>query len=200
MATKVSFSTVEWNRLLESPLLACFAIGGSDPAAVLSTLNGGLANAPALAETRMDPSENQLVEAVIEELMTAEGRANAYDGVKDRALAALKQVSAILGAQTPADAAAFKAWLGRIALLAVEKRSESGALGFGGPQARGKDKAELAKISKVWRSDATIREVLRRVGRIPEDLVWLTIWNNQRFASALHCAEARGFASTCEPI
>jgi hypothetical protein len=97
----------------------------------------------------MDPSENQLVAAVIEELMTVEGRANAYEGVQDRALAALSLVPAILDAQPSADAAAFKAWLARIALLAVETRSESGALGFGGPRERGKDKAALAELSKV---------------------------------------------------
>ena len=149
MANKVNFSPAEWNKLLESPLLACSAIGGSDPAALLSMLRGGLANAPGLAETGMDSSENQLVGAVIQELMTAEGCANAYDGVKNRALAALKQVSAMLDAQTPADAAAFKAWLGRVALLAVETRSEGGALGFDGPQVKGRDMAALAEISKV---------------------------------------------------
>lgn len=149
MVSKVSFSPAEWNKLLESPLLACVAIGGSDPAALLSMLRGGLANAPGLAETGMDPSENQLVASVIQELMTAEGRANAYDGVRNRALAALKQVSAMLDAQAPDDAAAFKTWLGRIALLAVETRSESAALGFDGPQAKGRDMAALAEIRKI---------------------------------------------------
>ena len=60
MANKVNFSPAEWNKLLESPLLACSAIGGSDPAALLSMLRGGLANAPGLAEYRhrFEPKTN----------------------------------------------------------------------------------------------------------------------------------------------
>ena len=74
-------------------MLASLAIGGADPSAFLSTPMDGLANEPALAEARMDPSGNQLVAAVTGELQTAEGRANAYEGSRDRALAGLKPVS-----------------------------------------------------------------------------------------------------------
>ena len=149
MTTKANFSSAEWNRLLEAPMLASLAIGGADPSAFLSTPMDGLANEPALAEARMDPSGNQLVAAVTGELQTAEGRANAYEGSRDRALAGLKQASAILDTAAPADAAAFKAWLGRIALLAVEARSAQHGLGTGGAQASDKDKAALAEITRV---------------------------------------------------
>jgi hypothetical protein len=61
MATKADFSSDEWKKLLESPLLAGLAIGGVVPGGFLSTLNQGIANAPALAEAKMNPSADKLI-------------------------------------------------------------------------------------------------------------------------------------------
>ena len=149
MATKADFSPDEWKKLLESPLLAGLVIGGVVPGGFLSTLNQGIANAPALAEAKMNPSADELIKAVTEDLMTSEGCANAHEGIKDRALAQLKQAAAIVDAKAPADAAAFKAWLGHIAQVVAEAGSEGGILGFGGAQVSDKEKVTLAEISKV---------------------------------------------------
>jgi hypothetical protein len=91
MATKADFSPDEWKKLLESPLLAGLVIGGVVPGGFLSTLNQGIANAPALAEAKMNPSADELIKAVTEDLMTSEGCANAHEGIKDRALAQLNK-------------------------------------------------------------------------------------------------------------
>ena len=149
MATKADFSPDEWKKLLESPLLAGLAIGGVDPGGFFSTLNQGIANAPALAEAKMNPSADELIKAVTEDLMTSEGCANAHEGIKDRALAQLKQAAAIVDAKAPADAAAFKAWLGHIAQVVAEAGSEGGILGVGGAQVSDKEKVTLAEIIKV---------------------------------------------------
>ena len=151
MATKADFSPDEWKKLLESPLLAGLAIGGADPGGFFSTLNEGLANAPALAEAKMNPSADELIKAVTEDLMTSEGCANAHEGIKDRALAELRQAATIVNAKAPADAAAFKAWLSHIAQVVAEARSEGGALGFGSAQVSDKEKVTLAEIIKVLR-------------------------------------------------
>ena len=118
-----------------------------------STLNEGLANAPALAEAKMNPSADELIKAVTEDLMTSEGCANAHEGIKDRALAELRQAATIVNAKAPADAAAFKAWLSHIAQVVAEARSEGGALGFGSAQVSDKEKVTLAEIIKTFEAD-----------------------------------------------
>jgi hypothetical protein len=123
-------------------------------------LQEGLASAHALVEAKTNPSADELIKAVTEDLMTSEGRTNAREGVKavatsgdfagmkDRALAELKQTAAILDAKAPADATAFKAWLGHIAQVVAEAGTEGGFLGFGGVKVSDKEKATLAEINK----------------------------------------------------
>jgi hypothetical protein len=159
MATMTNFTSDEWKKLLESPLLAGFAISAADPSGFFSTLKEGLANARALAEAKNNPSADELIKAVTADLLTADGRTNAREGVKavatsgdfagikDRALAELRQTAVILDAKAPADAAAFKAWLGHIAQVVAEAGSEGGFLGFGGVKVSDKEKATLAEIN-----------------------------------------------------
>ena len=52
MATKTDFSAEEWKKLLESPLLAGFAISAADPHGFFGTIKEGLASAHALAEAK----------------------------------------------------------------------------------------------------------------------------------------------------
>lgn len=161
MAVKTDFTSDEWKKLLESPLLAGFAISAADPSGIFGTLKEGLANAGALAEAKTGASDT-LIKAVADDLLTAEGRVSARDGVKaliqaaggiggvkDKALAALAQTAAILDAKAPADAPAFKAWLAGIANRVAEAGSEGGFLGFGGEQVSATEKATLAEITKA---------------------------------------------------
>jgi hypothetical protein len=161
MPTKANFTPDEWKKLLESPLLAGFAISAADPSGFFSLLKEGLASARALAEAKSNPSADELIKAVTEDLLTSEGRTNAREGVKavatggdvsgikDRALAELKQTGAILDAKAPDDAGAFKTWLGHIAQVVAEAGSEGGFLGFGGVKVSDKEKATLAEISNT---------------------------------------------------
>ena len=68
--------------------------------------------------------------------------------VKDKAIAGLRQVSALLDAKAPGDAAAFKSWLQSIGQHVAEAAKEGGFLGFGGVQVSDAEKATLAEISK----------------------------------------------------
>ena len=69
---------------------------------------------------------------------------------KDKAIAGLRQVSALLAAKAPADAAAFKGWLQGISQHTAEAAKEGGFLGFGGVQVSDAEKATL-EISSALR-------------------------------------------------
>ena len=100
-----------------------------------------------------------MIKAVVEDLLTPEGRAAARDGVKnivhgakleeikDRALDELRRTAAILDAKAPNDAKAFKNWLNHIADLVAEAGTEGGFLGFGGVKVTDAERATLAEIS-----------------------------------------------------
>ena len=71
---------------------------------------------------------------------------------KDKAIAGLRQVSALLAAKAPADAAAFKSWLQSISQHTAEAAKEGGFLGFGGVQVSDAEKATLGEISGVLKA------------------------------------------------
>lgn len=161
MATKADFTPEEWKILLQAPLLASFAISAADPSGLFGLIKEGFASAKALAEVKSNPAADALLTAVVDDLLTGEGRGAARDGVKavatggdvagakDRALGELKTAVAILDAKAPADATAFKAWLNHIAQTVAEASGESGFLGFGGESVSEKEKATLAELAQL---------------------------------------------------
>jgi hypothetical protein len=114
-----------------------------------------------LARTKIDGAGNPLVKAVIADFDTSEGRSAARDGlkaklsganaadVKTRCIETLRQVSALLDAKAPADAAAFKAWLRQISESVAEAASEGGLAGIGSPPVSAAEKATLGEISNA---------------------------------------------------
>jgi hypothetical protein len=137
------------------------AESAADPHGFFGTIKEGMASARALAEAKASGGGDELIKAVVDDLLTSDGRANAREGVKaliqgaklseikDRALTDLGRTAAILDAKAPADAKAFKAWLAHIAQLVAEAASEGGFLGFGGVKVSDTEKATLAEISKA---------------------------------------------------
>jgi hypothetical protein len=157
MAVKSNFSADEWKSVLESPLLAGFAISAADPSGFISAIKEGWASTKELATARTGASD-ELIKAVAEDLFTADGRTAVRDGIrgmvqglqpaqfKDKALGELKRIGGIVDAKAPADAAAFKSWLAHIAQLVAEASAEGGFLGLGGNPVSDKEKATLAEI------------------------------------------------------
>ena len=166
MATKASFTTEEWQQVLESPLLAATAVTAADPSGLFGLVKEGFAASRALAEARADTGSNELMSAVVADLETSEGRDSVREGlkaalaggraadVKPRAIEGLRQVSALLETKAPEDAAAFKAWLAEIAERVAEASKEGGFLGFGGVQVSDAEKATLAEIDAALRRTA----------------------------------------------
>ena len=162
MANKESFKPEEWTKILESTMLAGMAVSAAEPSGLLGSLKEAVAGSSILAAAKSDAGSNELVKAVISDFETKEGRAAVQEALRqhlagakkpgdvvERSLANLKEVSAILNAKAPQDAAGFKAWLQTISKNVAEASSEGGFLGIGGVQVSDAEKATLADISRA---------------------------------------------------
>ncbi len=141
--------------------LAGFAVSAGDPSGFIGTLQEGLASAKALAAAKSDPNADALIKAVVNDLLTPDGRAAARDGVKNivdgakldefksRALSQLRRTASILDSKAPNESKAFKNWLNHIANLVAEAGVEGGFLGFGGVKVTDAERATLAEISSA---------------------------------------------------
>ena len=67
--------------------------------------------------------------------------------MKDKCIDELRQVSALLAAKAPGDAAEFKNWLWQISQSTAEAASEGGGLFSAGVKVSAAEKATLGEIS-----------------------------------------------------
>jgi hypothetical protein len=126
MADKTSFTKDEWSLLLKSPMIAGMAITAADPSGLWGLLKESFAGGAALTKVATDPNANALIKAVVADFSTSEGRSAARDGlkaefagskpadIKTKSIESLRQISTLLTAKAPADAATFKSWLHQI--------------------------------------------------------------------------------------
>jgi hypothetical protein len=161
MANKQSFTPEEWTKVLESPTVVGIAVSAADPSGLWGTLKEALASSSALVASKQDPSSNELVKSVISDFETSEGRSDIQNALRkrfagaepadcvQRSLVNLREVSAILDAKAPGDAAIFKAWLRGISQQVAEAAVEGAFLGFGGVRVSDAEKATLADIAKA---------------------------------------------------
>ena len=162
MANKQNFKPEEWTKILESTMLAGMAVSAAEPSGLWGAVKEAFASSSTLAAAKSDAGSNELVKAVVADFETKEGRAAVQEALRQhlagakepgevvqRSLTNLKEVSAILNAKAPQDAAAFKAWLQTISENVAEASSEGGFLGIGGVQVSDAEKATFADISKV---------------------------------------------------
>jgi hypothetical protein len=118
------------------------------------------------AEAGWERAMDKISAAVVAEFETKEGRASIQEGLRQhladakpadavqRSLANLREVTAILDAKAPQDAAGFKTWLRAISQNVSEASSEGGFLGIGGVKVSDAEKATLAEISKALGTSA----------------------------------------------
>lgn len=158
MASKANFTQGQWLKVLQSPLLAGFAVSAADPSGLIGTLQEGMASAKALAAAKADAGSDELIRCVVDDLLTAEGRTAARDSVRElirnteigqikiKALEELRNVAKILDSATPVESRPFKNWLTQVAVAVAEAASEGGLLGFGGEKVSDAERATLAEI------------------------------------------------------
>jgi hypothetical protein len=148
------------SRLLESPMLAGIAVSAADPSGLWGTLKEAAACSSALSGANRDSGANELVQAVRTEFETSDGRSNIQKALRvrfaaaepsdyvSRSLVCLREVSIILDAKAPGDAAAFEAWLSNISREVAEASMEGSFLGFGGMKVSDAERATLADIAE----------------------------------------------------
>jgi hypothetical protein len=161
MADKTSFTKDEWTLLLKGPMIAGMAITAADPSGLWGLLKESFAGGAALTKVATDPNANALIKAVVADFSTSEGRSAARDGlkaefaggkpgdVKVKSVDSLRQISTLLAAKAPGDAAAFKGWLRQISQSTAEAATEGGSLFGGGVQVSDAEKATLGEISSA---------------------------------------------------
>ena len=161
MANKQNFKPEEWNKILQSTILAGMAVTAAEPSGLWGALKEAFASSSALAAAKSNASSNELIKAVVTEFETKEGRSSVQEALRQqlqgakpadavqRSLANLREVSAILDAKAPQEAAAFKTWLRAISQNVADASSEGGFLGIGGVKVSESEKATLAEISKA---------------------------------------------------
>jgi hypothetical protein len=161
MADKTTFTKEEWTLLLKSPMIAGMAITAADPSGLWGLLKESFAGGAALTKVATDPNANSLVKAVVADFSASEGRSAARDGlkaefaggkpadIKTKSIDSLRQVSSLLAAKAPGDAAAFKGWLRQISQSTAEAATEGGSLFGGGVQVSDAEKATLGEISSA---------------------------------------------------
>lgn len=158
MTSKPDFTPVEWRKVIQSPLLAGYAVSAADPSGFIGLLQEGFAAARAVAEARKQAGD-ELIRSVSEALCASGGRADAREGVrsiiqgagldeiKQRALDGLRETAAILDARAKEHAGPFKAWLLELARKVADAGLEDTFLGFGGIRMSEKEKATLHEIA-----------------------------------------------------
>jgi hypothetical protein len=166
MANKQNFKPDEWTKILQSTMLAGMAVTAAEPSGLFGTLKEAFASSSALAAAKTNAGSNELIKAVVADFETKEGRSSVQEALRQnfkgakpadavqRSLANLREVSAILDAKAPQDAAAFKSWLRTISQNVAEASSEGGFLGIGGVKVSDAEKATLADISKALGTSA----------------------------------------------
>jgi hypothetical protein len=161
MANKNDFTPEELTKVLESIMVAGIAVSAADPSGLWGTVKEAAATSSSLAAAKRDPNSNELIKAVIADFETSEGRSSIQNAMRERfaqaeptecvqrSLASLREVSTIVDAKAPDNAAAFKTWLRDISQKVAEAAVEGSFLGFGGVRVNDAETATLRDISKA---------------------------------------------------
>ena len=116
--------------MIESIIAAGIAVSAVDPSGLWGTLKEAAAGTPALAAAKRDPNSNELIKAAVADFERSDdgsilamrerfAQAEPTECVQ-RSLASLREVSAIVDAKAPDEAAAFKTWLRAISQKVAE--------------------------------------------------------------------------------
>ena len=166
MANKQTFTPEEWTKILESPMVAGIAVSAAEPSGLWGSLKEAFASSSALASAKLDAGSNELVKAVAADFETPEGRSDLQKALRQlfadaepfdcvqRSLANLREVSSILDAKAPGDAAAFKGWLLSISQKVADAATEGAFMGIGGEQVSDAERATLGEIAKALGTSA----------------------------------------------
>jgi hypothetical protein len=161
MSIKDNFTSDEWNLVVQSPMLAGLAVTAADPGGLWSAIKEGSGLAKSLVEAKSGSAEAAILADIAATFDTSEGRRITQDEVKDlfrgkkaaeasqAAVERLGEISAIVDAKAPDQAAAYKDFLRETARRVAEAGKEGGFMGFGGEQVSDAERRTLADIDQA---------------------------------------------------
>ena len=157
MSTKASYTPEEWNLIRKAPLTAGLVVVAASPSGPLGVIKESFAIGKLIGETKVQGGSNELVDALVADLATAEGRQQAQpsemrgmspESIKSHALEACRQVAALLDRKAPpVEAEGFKRWLLGVSTRVADAAKEGGFLGFGGTRVSEQETAALKEIA-----------------------------------------------------
>jgi hypothetical protein len=158
MAEKSAFTKEEWQDLLRAPLMAGLAVAAASPSGLIGALQEASAISKLLVDTKKESGSNSLIDAVVADLMTAEGREQAKpqglfgkpaEVVRKEALAAIQRAAAAAESKSAHEAQVYKTWLSTVAHRVADASKEGGFLGFGGVQVSEAEESTLRDLDRM---------------------------------------------------
>jgi hypothetical protein len=157
MANKASFTPDEWKLLSQAPTMAGLVVVAASPSGLLGVIQESIAVTKILADAKAQTSPSELVNALVTDLATPEGRqamqptelrGKSPEQVKSHALEVCRKAAAVLDQKAPAESLTFKRWLQTIGQKVSEAAREGGFLGIGGTQVSEQETTALADLRK----------------------------------------------------
>jgi hypothetical protein len=161
MANKTDFSAGEWQQVVGGMFMAGVAVSAADPSGLWGMLKEAFASGRTLLEAKSTAGDSALVEAIVADLETSEGRSGAQafvkeklqgakaDDLKHRAIEAVRGAAMLVEQKAPSEAMAYKGWLLKVASNVAEASKEGGVLGFGGVAVSDAERATLAEMTSA---------------------------------------------------
>jgi hypothetical protein len=156
MADRSAFGEEEWAAVLRAPFLVGLLIATASPSGMLGSLKEAFAAKKLLIDTRANAGgQNALVDLVLAELDTDEGRAKADlmhlanlmpAEARQEAERSIRAAGEAARAHAAADAPGFQDWLLILAQAVAGASKEGGFLGIGGKSV---SEAEAAALENV---------------------------------------------------
>ena len=162
MANKTSFTTDEWNALIDAPQLVALAVALSGASGITGTIRETFASSKAIVEGMKSDSElirsicareevkaadSGLRESVMQ--LKADDFAAAQQKLATLALDRVRAAIAALQAKAPADLATYRSFVESLGERVAQAAKEGGFLGFGGERVSAGEKALLAKLAEA---------------------------------------------------
>ncbi len=157
MANKANFTPDEWKILSQAPTMAGLVVVAASPSGPLGVIQESMAVGKILADTKTQAASSELVNALVADLATPEGRqamqltelrGKSPEQIKVHALDACTKAAMLLDQKAPAESPAFKRWLQTIGQKVAEAAKEGGFLGIGGTQVGEQEKTALSDLNK----------------------------------------------------
>ena len=157
MTNKASFTPDEWKLLSQAPTMAGLVVVAASPSGPLGVIQESIAVGKILADAKVHSSSSELLNALVADLATPEGRqamqptelrGKSADQIKSYALDACRKAAALLDQKAPGESPAFKRWLQTIGQKVSEAAKEGGFLGVGGTQVSEQETTALTDLRK----------------------------------------------------